>query len=349
MKLDAVKVALPARKLSNQDVVSLLEQNSKDSYDGDLDKALQHILFYLDYSGAEYRNWLSNTEKPIDLVTKAINEALEEASCGKDDIDLLIYTGIDRGFIEPGGSYLIAQALGMNRVHCFDILDACMSWTRALHLAHILLQSQVHKRIMIINAEFNMRPGSAIYPGIYQLKNFEQITWTFPGYTLGEAATATIVSADPDYSWEFHFSSRPDLADLCTVPLIGFEDYCHPTLKTGHNGVNLFTSYGNDLHSQGTNDAVAVFNKLSVSLDDVRAIFPHASSKKAWEEIAERVTPNVSPLLWHIYPSCGNLVSASVPAGIALASNEQHLTRGDRLVGWVGSAGMSFCAYTGMY
>jgi 3-oxoacyl-[acyl-carrier-protein] synthase III len=349
MKLDAVKVALPAHKLMNQDVVSLIEQHSQESYEGDLDKALQHILFYLNYSGAQYRNWLAETEKPIDLVTKAINEALQEANCSKNDIDLLIYTGIDRGFIEPGGSYLVAQALGMNRVQCFDILDACMSWTRALYLANNLLQTQSYKRIMIINAEFNMRSGAAVYPGIYQLQNFDQIAWSFPGYTLGEAATATIVSADPDRSWEFHFSSRPDLADLCTVPLIGFQGYCHPTPKTGRNGADRFTSYGNDLHLQGTDDAVAVFQKLSVSLAEIRAIFPHASSKKAWEEIAGSATPNVAPLLWHIYPYCGNLVSASVPAGIALAINEQHLNRGDRFVGWVGSAGMSFCAYSSIY
>jgi 3-oxoacyl-[acyl-carrier-protein] synthase III len=36
------------------------------------------------------------------------------------------------------------------------------------------------------------------------------------------------------------------------------------------------------------------------------------------------------------------VVSASVPAGIALAKEKGEIQRGDRLVTWVGSAGMSF-------
>jgi acyl-CoA:acyl-CoA alkyltransferase len=38
------------------------------------------------------------------------------------------------------------------------------------------------------------------------------------------------------------------------------------------------------------------------------------------------------------------VVSASVPAGIALAKEGGEVRRGDRLVTWVGSAGMSFSA-----
>ena len=51
----------------------------------------------------------------------------------------------------------------------------------------------------------------------------------------------------------------------------------------------------------------------------------------------------------HLYPEYGNLVSASIPAGLATAIEGGLVRRGDRLAGWVGSAGMSFCAYDFCY
>jgi 3-oxoacyl-[acyl-carrier-protein] synthase III len=347
MKLETVKLALPSRKLSNDDIILLIEEQSLKHYQGNLNKALENILFYLNYSGAQYRYWLDREETAIELLSKAINEALHETDYKKEDIDLLIYTGIGRGFIEPGGSYMTAYSLGMDKAHCFDILDACMSWSRAMYLVYNLFKTGAYKRAMIVNAEFNISAGQAVYPDVFKLQSLEQISWSFPAYTIGEAATATIISSNSDQEWDFHFSSRPDLADICTVPLEGYTSYCHTSEKIGRNGPGRFTSFGNELHTKGSADAVELFNKLKVSTKEIQAVFPHASSKKSWDDMGE--SAGVKHLLWHVYPSCGNLVSASVPAGIASATNEERIRRGDKLVGWVGSAGMSFCAYSFTY
>ncbi|MBF2006620.1 MAG: 3-oxoacyl-ACP reductase [Chlorogloeopsis fritschii C42_A2020_084] len=344
MKLESVKVVLPSRKLNNEDIVTLIQQHSEATYSGDLNKVLQDIRFSLKYSGAKERYWLDKGETPISLLSQAVNEALEEAECKKQDIDLLIYTGISRGFLEPGGAYFVANALGMDRVQCFDVLDACMSWTRALSLSYTLLKTGIYRRIMIVNAEFNLCGRKGVYPDLFSLNQYEQITWSFPGYTLGEAATATIVSADPEREWEFHFSSRTDLAHLCTAPLDGYEGYCHPCEYTARNGADRFTSFGFELHDRGAPELVSVFEQLKVPLKEIRAIFPHASSKLEWEKGGEYF--GIPHLLYYIYPYCGNVVSASVPTGIALAFKQGQIQRGDRLVGWVGSAGMSFCAYS---
>jgi 3-oxoacyl-[acyl-carrier-protein] synthase III len=76
-------------------------------------------------------------------------------------------------------------------------------------------------------------------------------------------------------------------------------------------------------------------------------IFPHASSFKEWDSFAGDL--EIRDRVHHMYPDYGNLVSASVPAGIAVAAEGGLVKRGDRLAGWVGSAGMSFSAYTFRY
>jgi 3-oxoacyl-[acyl-carrier-protein] synthase III len=347
MKIEAIKAALPSQKITNDDILGMIEEYSKPIFTGDLNIALSKINFFLRYSGSEVRYWLDKDEKPIDLLNRAFEEALAEANCDKQDIDLLIYTGIGRGFIEPAAGYHVAANFGLENAECFDILDACMSWTRVLNIVYSLFKAGRYKRALIVNAECNMHYGGAVFPSVFQLPKMEAIEWSFPSYTLGEAATATIVSCDPDSEWEFHFKSRPDLADLCNVPLIGYEGYCTPSERIGVNGVNRFTSFGVDLHTNNLMESTKIFQQLKAPIEEIRAVFPHASSKKEWDKVAEEL--GIKDLMWHIYPQTGNLVSASVPAGIASAIEAGRIQRGDRLAGLVGSAGMSFAAYSFVY
>lgn len=344
MKIESVKTAIPSRKVTNQDVVSIIEQKSKKTFQGNLDDALDKVLYYLKYSGSDSRFWLAPEETPIQLLANAVDEAIEEAGCQKKDIDLLIYTGVDRGFLEPGGSYHCASALGINQVHCFDILDACMSWTRALYLVNSLLERGDYQRALIINMEFNISRKETVR---FALPNMEAIEWSFPGYTVGEAATATIVSREPEREWEFHFASRVDFSDLCNIPLNGFQDYCNSTEHIGKNGIGHFTSFGVEMHKKGAKQLLNVFRQLEVKHQEISAIFPHASSKMAWNKAAKAL--NVDRLMWHIYPEYGNLVSASIPTGIASAIEAKRIQRGDKIVGWIGSAGMSFCTFSSIY
>ena len=56
----------------------------------------------------------------------------------------------------------------------------------------------------------------------------------------------------------------------------------------------------------------------------------------------DKISPAVADKMFYVYPDYGNLVSASVPAGMALAEQQGLLNRGDTVACWVGSAGMAF-------
>ncbi len=92
----------------------------------------------------------------------------------------------------------------------------------------------------------------------------------------------------------------------------------------------------------GKEEVINIFRKLTVSLDEIKMIFTHASSKKAWEECGDVL--GVSSKMFHIYEDFGNLVSASVPAAISIAMGKGRVSSGDKLIAWVGSAGMSFAS-----
>lgn len=349
MKIQSVKLSLPSREVTNKDVLDLISDRSKLS-DREIDPILREVEFFLKYSGSDRRYWLDEGETPIQLICDAAYAALDHAQIEKTDVDVVVYVGIGRGFLEPGGSYHVANALGMAGVECYDIIDACMSWTRALQQLQALFAAGVYRRALVVNAEFNMISGGAINPANFCLESKEQIEWTFPSFTLGEGATATVVCSDTVSKeaanpWVFKFGSRPDGADLCNIPIARYESYSIGSSLTGRNGVGRFTSFGSKLVEHGREGIINVMNELieDVGVTDAAAIFTHASSKRDWDDFADELS--LKHLLYPIYPRTGNLVSASIPGAISLALDEGTIKPGDDVVGWVGSAGMSFCAY----
>src|SRR2546422_8107998 len=110
MRLDAVKLSLPMRRVTNDDVVELIRCHSRESYNGDLDRLLEGIRILLRRSGAEQRFWLPPEDDAMTVLTTAVGNALTAAGIGKVDLDVLICAGVDRGFAEPATAYLVAQA-----------------------------------------------------------------------------------------------------------------------------------------------------------------------------------------------------------------------------------------------
>jgi 3-oxoacyl-[acyl-carrier-protein] synthase III len=347
MNIASVKSALPSRVVSNAEVIDLIRFHSKANIGAELEKVLHDIGYYLRFSGSQNRRWLAQGERPIDLLIEAIDGALAEGGARRQDVDLILYTGIGRGFIEPGNSYHVANALGLTSVECFDIIDACMSWVRALFVAETLLKGGLYRNILVVNAEFNVNAGDAVFPRVFALDSPAAVEWTFPAFTLGEAASATLLRAEGGAPAQFHFRSRPDLADLCNVPLRHHEGYARASPRASMNGAGAFTSFGADLHGEGRTEACAVLRALNLAPDTINTVFTHASSSREWESMARDV--GLEGKIVHVYPDTGNLVSASIPTALNAAVANQRLARGDRFVGWVGSAGMSFAAFSAIY
>ncbi len=86
-----------------------------------------------------------------------------------------------------------------------------------------------------------------------------------------------------------------------------------------------------------------MFDDMDISEDMVRAIFVHTAAARPWLEAAEE--RGVAGLLVNPYSEYGNVASASIPLGMALAREEGRVTEGDPVAACVGSAGMAFSVY----
>ena len=183
----------------------------------------REVSLLLRKSGAKnrYIRDRSKNETAIGMVKRVIADALQDAEMGKGEIDLLVFCGVGRGFLEPANAYFCARAMGM-QCNCFDVSDACMSWVRALEISYNLLKNGSYRNILIVNAEFTMYEYG--YPNIYRIRSPKQVAYTFPGYTIGEAASATVVSKSDD-KWRFCFEADPRASEKFASHYVRCRDF----------------------------------------------------------------------------------------------------------------------------
>ena len=340
MRIAGIAATLPSRVVSNEDVLELIEHYSRNAFTGDLPKTLRTIGRLLERSGFASRHWLAEGEHPIELMKATFDRALQQADMDKGEIDLLIYTGVARGFIEPANSCFVAHSLGL-KCRNFDVLDACMGWVTSMDIVNDKMKAGAIKKAAIVNMEFNLVEGGHIFPKNFMLNDSEELAYKFPSFTVGEATTVTLLSHEDPDNFNFSFISRPDLSDLCTISLPGWESFCAPTqAMTPTGGLYQFNSHGGELHEAAAIEAVNAFNLRESTRNHIDLAFTHTSSPKQWAQYGSMV--GIGEKIHTISHETGNIVTASIPTGITRALQQGLLRGNPTCLGWQGSAGMAF-------
>jgi len=340
MRIVGIAATLPSRVVSNEDVLDLIEQHSRSTFTGDLPRTLRTIHRLLERSGFRSRHWLAEGEHPMELMKATFDRALQQAGMDKREIDLLIYTGVARGFVEPANSCFVTHSLGLS-CRNFDVLDACMGWVTSMDIVNDKMKAGAVTKAAIVNMEFNLVEGGHIFPKNFELNTPEELAYKFPSFTVGEATTVTLLSNEDPDNFHFSFISRPDLGDLCTISLPGWTSFCEPTtamLPTG--GLYQFSSHGALLHDEGGVEAIKAFNGEVQENSGLDLVFTHTSSPKQWESYGDAV--GATKRIFQIAHETGNIVTASIPVGLAKALYQGVLHRDLTCLGWQGSAGMVF-------
>jgi 3-oxoacyl-[acyl-carrier-protein] synthase III len=346
MKIDSIGVRIPSRIITNDEILQMLAENSPEVSTLLLKTYQRIVKGLLSAAGSQLRRVRDETkgEKASDFIVGAMTDALDKANLNPEDIDLLMYCGVGKGFLEPANAYFYAQKLGMT-ASCFDIVDACMSWIRALEISYEFFKSGRYKHIMIANGEFNIFRG---FPDNFKIRDLRMVEYTFPTYTIGEAASATILSPS-DVEWKFAYKSIPALADLCTIPLDGYDNFVEPSKRLGRNGLHNFVSYGRELFDAARKYLGPLVKELVQDLDAPDIYFPHAASDNAYLAASKDHSLPVEKMFADVFPTYGNLVSASIPVGMDMALKAGRLKRGHNVVFCPASAGMVYSAVQFVY
>lgn len=342
MEIIGIKGILPSEKVSNQQILEIVEDRSKKEFKGDLPRTLTIIEKLLNNNGTEFRHWLTEDESPMTLIKTAFAAALKQSNIDKQDIDLLIYSSINRGFIEPANSNFITKALGLT-CRNYDIVDACMGWVTSMDLINDKMKAGTIRYAVIINMELGARTEGGPFARNFTLRSAAELNHKVATFTLGEAFTATLLSCHSPDNFKFRFNSRPDLSYLCRINLPGWRFFCdEPDVAHIESAEEsyLFTSYGERMHKEGIKETTRMLSTFFSDSNNVDCIFTHTSSPKTNELILRPF--GVAEKNHRVGHKTGNIATASLPYGIADAIEQGVVSRGQDCLGCTGSAGMVF-------
>lgn len=339
MRFSAIDYRLPSQRLTNEDMIEEIMQRNCAHMSA---RALAHLAKGLralfQAAGTQFRYIRADGERAYDFVVQAATSALRSAQMEPEDINLLIWVGVGRGFLEPATANVFQDSLRLVNATCFDVLDACASWLRALHIARAHIRAGDYRNVMIINGEFNFRDYVD-----FEFKNFGDLRHNFPIFTIGEAATATILSADSDADDDYHASFRTSggARNLCMIPLPNIDQF-NGVAAPEHAKSLTFFSYSMELYDLGVTKLIEHFHsdpQVNSFFPDI--VFGHAASDSASDRIAKECN-NADPRVYYpAHARFGNTVSASVPLAMAHAEEEGRLTDGAKVMIAMASAGLS--------
>ena len=357
MFISSIAHSMPELEVSNQDFLEKFDQLNRPIHGNKTDELLDKIKENFEKSGSQTRRYLEADEPWFPHAKRSIESAAAEAETPLNKIDCIIYSSVFRTVLEPSMASLIAKAMGMRYAQCFDINEACSSWVRALSLSKALLDSGRYQRILIVTAEANGRWGAfGTKPLTNPLSKAEDLQWSFATMTVGSAFSATIVQADENTNdWSITHGSDNSLAEHSIFPLDFPSDIEHDLGSDGIGvtnskgaGPGFFTCLSEDLQIGA---AIPFARFVFKEADNARAadvVVPHAQTYYPYLEIMDFLGTERDKL-HSIYPKFGNLVTSSLPVGIADGVAQEKIKRGDKVFLLVPASGLSMATCTFTY
>lgn len=338
MHIRTIQHAVPTKKVTNDDILETFRRESVGRLPTpEIDKLEKQVRETLFTAGTQVRYKLNEGEKAIDLVLDAGRRAIAQAGLTPKDVDFLIYTGVGRGWVEPAMANVVQSELKMPNATCFDILDACASWLRAMQVARSLIQSGTYKCGMIVNCE------SSLVRSFWcsEIKDANDLKHRVAQFTIGEAATATVVTDEnPDDDFYFNFKNFGEHYKLCMIPLDNLADFLPSTPDARYAPMQFF-SLSRELVVTTVKKIAEVYSAdKHFKNRDFDIAFGHEASQKASEVLVKHLDIPKG-VYYSVHSRYGNCVSASVPLGMSLAHQEGRYRRGDKTLVVVGSAGVS--------
>ena len=104
-------------------------------------------------TGIEARHVAADDQMTSDLAVHAARKAMEAASVGPDDVDLIVVATTTEDMVFPSTACLVQAKLGVKDAAAFDVQAVCTGFIYALSIADKLVACGQHRCAVVIGAE----------------------------------------------------------------------------------------------------------------------------------------------------------------------------------------------------
>ena len=259
---------------------------------------------------------VSVNDTTLDMGEKAAKAALENASIGGEDIDLIIAATISSDTACPSLACMVQNRIGASDCMAFDVSAACSGFLFAVETAMGYIERKRAKKVLVVCAE----------------RMSKLLDWSDRSTCVifGDGAAAVVLEACEGGYYESVIRAKGG-NDVINIPA---KDGCSPFYKVEQehpylfmNGQATFKFAVNSI----TTDIKELFEKTGLSKDDIAYVVPHQANKR----IIDFASPKTGIELekWYVnIERFGNVSGASIPIALDEMNRNGLIKKGDKIL-----------------
>jgi 3-oxoacyl-[acyl-carrier-protein] synthase-3 len=279
-------------------------------------------------SGVRERRYADEGVYPSDLAAEAARRVLAETGTSPADIDLLIFAAASQDLAEPATANIVQERIGTCAA-VFDIKNACNSFMDAVRTAEAFIVAGQYHTILVATGE---TPSRCIR---WDAATRDELQRNFPGYTLGDAGAAAILTLSPDERGIFYgdYQTISRHWEVATIPGGGSR---HPR----GDEYSYIQGDGAALKNAFVEVGPAILQRAlaatETTYDDYAAIIVHQVTLP-YHRVFCRVSGIPEEKIPLTLPHLGNMAAASLPVAFVQAREAGQIRPGNRVM-FVGMA-----------
>ncbi|MDP8223133.1 MAG: 3-oxoacyl-[acyl-carrier-protein] synthase III C-terminal domain-containing protein [Candidatus Lernaella stagnicola] len=329
-KILGVGSYIPERIISNDDALAMLENASRAYLESaDLKTLTAKAAAKMEKAGSVTRHWCEEDQYSTDIARLASEKALNDAGVDAADIDLIIYTGMSKAFVEPATAHVLRHEIGARNANVIDTQDACTSFMKSMDLADSMIRTGKAETVLVAAGERTFDWAD------FTCKTVDELAWKFGALTIGDAAGAMVLgrTSEPVYAGNpYHMRSFHKLAD-------GQYGTCHIGLNHKFGERYRLHSHSSRLVRAGLGLVMQLVSEVLQQPEfagfQYDTLFVHDIGKI----IETTVLPFLREAGVHVpetyrsyFPDLGNIASTSLPVALDSAIREGRIQRGNLAV-----------------
>lgn len=262
-------------------------------------------------AGIDERRWAPVGTMPSSLAIEASIRAIEQAGLTPQDIDCVLYCGIERDWQEPATAHSVQYELGAHNAMCLDLGNACHGFMNGLGVADAFIGSGSADVCLVCTGEV----GSVVARQFVEQLNQPNCTkdnlkLLLGGLTVGDAGAAMVVRrSESDAGFKrFKFESDGAHTQLCQYKRAAndeiygemhMEEICKVTLAFQSRTID------------------ETYNAMDWSPDHVSSLICHQVGRRAHRQVCRLagINPDRAPTTINQF---GNIASATIPVLLSL-------------------------------
>lgn len=303
--ITAVGTYLPPDRLTNADLEKLVDTNDE---------------WIRTRTGIEERRILRDPDKATsDMATEAARQCLEKAGVGPDDVDCILVATVTPDMVFPATACLVQHKLGASNAWGYDISAACSGFLYALTTGAKLVESGMHRRVLVIGAD--------------TMSRIIDYTDRTTCVIFGDGAGAVLLEPTTDGTGLLDTVQYVDGSgvDSLSQPAGGsLRPATHETVEARLHHVQQDGKAVFKRAVVGMADAAAeILERNGLEGNDVRYLVPHQANLRIIDATARRMGIGPEQVMVNI-ARYGNTTAATLP--LCLGDWEDRLRHGDNLV-----------------